>query len=129
MNQEIDNWMSDGMNGVITERTNERTSERTNERTNEWTKEQTNEWMNERTNEWTNERTKRNINTTIQTSQLNSFLDFKVAYLTSFRTISKCFTNFVGDRHSFFVFKIFHVNNNSKTYLDTPIAERKKNSI
>ena len=75
------------------------------------------------------ERTKRNINTTIQTSQLNSFLDFKFAYLTSFRTISKCFTNFVGDRHRIFVSKFFNVNNNSKTYLDAPIAERKKQYI
>ena len=64
-----------------------------------------------------------NIKTTIQTSQLKCLLDCKVAYLTSFHTISKCFTNFVGDRHRFFVFKFIRVNNNSKTYLDASITE------
>ena len=64
-----------------------------------------------------------NIKTTIQTSQLKSWLDFKIAYLTIFHTISKCFTNFVGDRHRFFVFMFIHVNNNSKEYLDASITE------
>ena len=64
-----------------------------------------------------------NIKTRIQTSELNSLLDFKVADLTSFHTISKCFTNFVGDRHRFFVFKFIRVNNNSKTYLNASITK------
>ena len=64
-----------------------------------------------------------NIKTTIQTFQLNSLLDFKVAYLTSFHTISKCFTNFAGDCHRFFVFSFIHFYNNSKTYLDASITE------
>ena len=64
-----------------------------------------------------------NIKTTIQTSELSISLDFKIADLTSFHTISKCFTNFVGDRHRFFVFKFIRDNNNSKTYLDAAITE------
>ena len=64
-----------------------------------------------------------NIKTRIQTSELSSLLDFKVADLTSFHTISKCFTNFVGDRHRFFVFRFIRVNNNSKTYLNASITK------
>ena len=64
-----------------------------------------------------------NIKTRIQTSELSSLLDFKVADLTSFHTISKCFTNFVGDGHRFFVFKFIRVNNNSKTYLNASITK------
>ena len=64
-----------------------------------------------------------NIKATIQTSQFSSLLDCKIAYLTSFHTISKCFTNFVDDRHRFFVFKFIRVNNNPKTCLDASVTE------
>ena len=67
-----------------------------------------------------------NIKTTIQTSQLSSLLDFKVADLTSFHTFSKCSTNFVSDRHRVFVFKFIRVNNNSETCLDASITEIKR---
>ena len=63
---------------------------------------------------------------TIQTSKLRMGLDCKVAHSTSFQTICESFTNFVGDRHTFFVFKFIHVNNNSKMYLDASITEIKQ---
>ena len=99
---------------------NERTNESINQSINQSTKGSINERFNQPMNE-------RNIKTTIQTSQLNSFLDFEVAYFTSFHTISKCFTNFVGDCRRFFVFIFFHFYNNSKTYLDASITEKKMN--
>ena len=77
--------------------------------------------MDQRTIQSMSERN--NITTTIQTSQLSSSLDCKVAYLTSFHTIFNCFTNFVDDRHRMFVFKFIHVTNNSKMYRDASITE------
>ena len=81
-----------------------------------------NEWINQ----WVKE--EKTSNTTIQTSQLNSWLDFKATYLTSFHTTSERFTNFVSDRHSLFVFTFIHFNNNSKMYLDAAITETRQRS-